>query len=54
MHTFERVKGGGIIVDLIFNRHLSDMSLSLLSTLTSLRYIGGAHMFDESLIFSLN
>jgi hypothetical protein len=52
--TLERSIGGGIIVDLIFNRHLSDISLSLLSKLRSLLYIGGAHICDKSLIFSLN
>jgi hypothetical protein len=32
-------------------RHLSDMSLSGLSALKSLRYIGGTHKLDKSLIF---
>lgn len=54
VRTLERTGGGGNIVDLIFNRVLSDISLSLLSTLRSLLYIGGAHMSDESLILSLN
>lgn len=52
--TLERFSGGGNIVDLIFNRHLSDISLSLLSKLRSLLYIGGAHICDNSLILSLS
>ena len=51
--TLERLIGGGKIVDLIFKRHLSDISRSLLSILRSLQYIGGAHKCDDSLIISL-
>lgn len=54
IYTLERDDGGGHIVDLIFSKHLSDISFSLLSELTSLLYIGGAHKFDVSLIFSFN
>lgn len=52
--TLERFREGGTIRDLIFNKHLSDISLSLLSELSSLLYTGGAHTWDKSLIFSLN
>lgn len=41
-------------MDLIFSKHLCAISFSLLSLLTSLLYIGGAHIFDVSLIVSLN
>lgn len=52
--TLERSNGGGQTVDHIFSKHLSAISFSLLSVLTSLLYIGGAHIFDVSLIISLN
>lgn len=52
--TLERGNGGGHTVDHIFSKHLSAISFSLLSMLTSLLYIGGAHIFDVSLIISLN
>lgn len=52
--TLERSNEGGMTIELIFNRHLSEESFSLLSVLRSLLYIGGAHIWDESLICSLN
>lgn len=54
MSTLDKTSEGGNIVDLIFNKHLSDISLSLLSELRSLLYIGGAHILDDSLILSFN